>query len=66
MVEPRQNVLTDWVQVMGNQAEPDDNELVVITRGTARLAQYALRIKNAEDYYWNYGAAERELGAVLT
>lgn len=66
MVEPRQDLLTDWVQVMGDEARPDDNGLVVITRGTARLAQYALRIKNAaDDYSRNYGVAERELTAVL-
>lgn len=57
----------DWNKVMADcgGAHPDDNELVIITRGTARLAASTLRAQNAADFYHNYGAAEREVLAVL-
>lgn len=57
----------DWNKVMKDcgGAYPDDNGLVVLTRGTARLAASALRAQNASDYYHNYSAAEHEVLAVL-
>lgn len=42
-----------------------DNELVQITRETARLAMNALREQNANDYYRNFGAAQDEICNVL-
>lgn len=53
----------DWNKIMNGYggARPDANECVVVTRGTARLANSALRSQNAADYYHNYGAAEVEL-----
>lgn len=38
-----------------------DDELVVVTRETLRLARSALRMLNEEDYYFNNGTAEREI-----
>jgi hypothetical protein len=60
-------VMTDWNEVMAGYggARPDDNDLVQITRGTARLARAALHAQNETDYYHNYGAAERELLTAL-
>lgn len=53
----------DWVKIMKGCVfdHMDANELVQITRETARLAQSALREQNAHDFYHNNGAAEREL-----
>lgn len=57
----------DWVRLMADcgGVEMDANELVSVTRETARLAETALRAKNAEEYYHNYGAAEREIQRAL-
>jgi hypothetical protein len=58
--------MTDWNEVMQGYggARPDDNDMVRITRGTARLARAALHAQNETDYYHNFGAAERELTAL--
>lgn len=40
-------------------------ELLTVTRESLRLALNALRAQNAEDYYNNYGTAEREIAKVL-
>jgi hypothetical protein len=55
--------MTDWNDVMRGYggARPDDNDMVQITKGTARLARAALHEQNEFDYYHNFGAAEREL-----
>jgi hypothetical protein len=57
----------DWGRVYRGVAHtPDrDNDLIPVTRETLRLAMHALQKQNGEDYYHNYGAAERELYAVL-
>jgi hypothetical protein len=59
--------MTDWNEVMKEYggARPDDNDMVQITRGTARLARSALKAQNETDYYHNFGAAERELLTAL-
>jgi hypothetical protein len=59
--------MTDWNEVMRGcgGARPDDNDMVQITRGTARLARAALKAQNETDYYHNFGAAERELITAL-
>jgi hypothetical protein len=59
--------MTDWNEIMRGYggARPDDNDMVQITRGTARLARAALHLQNETDYYHNFGAAERELLAAL-
>jgi hypothetical protein len=46
-------------------ARADDNDMVQITKGTARLARAALHAQNETDYYHNFGAAERELLTAL-
>jgi hypothetical protein len=55
--------MTDWNEVMDGYggARPDDNDMVQITKGTARLARAAIHEQNEFDYYHNFGAAEREL-----
>lgn len=57
----------DWHKVYQGVAHQydRDNELVLVTRETLRLAKSALRKQNAEDYYHNYGAAEGECLSVL-
>lgn len=42
-----------------------DNELLLITRGSLKLARNALREQNTIDYYHNSGAAEREISRAL-
>ena len=60
-------ITPDWNQVMKDcgGADKRDNNLVQVTRGTAKLAASALRTQNAEDAYHNFMAAERELLGVL-
>lgn len=61
----------DWVEVYrvrGYECNvmPDiAGELLTVTRESLRLAAFALRAQNAEDYYDNYGTAEREINRVL-
>jgi hypothetical protein len=57
----------NWNQSMAGcgGAEPHDNEPVIITRGTARLALPAIEAELAADYYHNSRAAAEELRAVL-
>lgn len=59
----------DWCKIYAGTAghhQPDiDGGLVSVTRETCRLAMSALRQQNAQDYYHNYGAAERELHTIL-
>jgi hypothetical protein len=61
----------DWVEIYRVRpyecnVMPDiAGELLTVTRETLRLAQSALRKQNEEDYYHNYGAAEREIDRVL-
>lgn len=57
----------DWNKVMADcgGAHPDDNERVIITRGTARLAKSAIRQSQEEVAYHNFAHAERELDDVL-
>ena len=58
----------DWANLMREYggASPDAEELLSITRETARLAMSALRDRNATDYYHNNGAAEKELANALS
>lgn len=61
----------DWPEIYKGSAAyqscmPDvANALIPVTRETLRLALSALRAQNEQDYYHNYGAAERELHQVL-
>lgn len=57
----------DWNKIMAEcgGAQSDDNERVIITRGTARLAKSAIRHSQEEEYYHNFDHAERELIAAL-
>ena len=55
----------DWAKINGTYNRPDAEELVQVTRETARLALGCLQDQNAKDYYGNYGAAERELTHIL-
>ena len=57
----------DWYRLMKDcgGASTDSEELVSITRYSAQLALSALRKQNEEDYYHNYGAAEKELKNAL-
>lgn len=57
----------DWFKIMKGCTFDNlhANELVSVTKETARLALSALRQKNAEDYYHNNGAAAGELQRVL-
>lgn len=57
----------DWNKVMADcgGAHPNDNERVIITRGTARLAKSAIRQSQEETAYHNFAHAERELDDVL-
>lgn len=57
----------DWFKIMKGSTFDNlhANELVSVTKETARLALSALRQKNAEDYYHNNGAAAGELQRVL-
>lgn len=57
----------DWNKVMADcgGAHPDDNERVIITRGTARLAKSAIRQSQEEAAYHNFAHAEHELDDVL-
>lgn len=42
-----------------------DNDLILVTRETLRLALHALQRQNEQDYYHNYGAAANELYILL-
>lgn len=57
----------DWFKLMKGCCFDNmrANELVSITNETARCAMVALQKINAEDYYHNNGAAERELAKAL-
>lgn len=57
----------DWVNLMTGcgGVKMDANELVSVTRETARLAMSAIQKQNAEDYYHNFGAALHELRDAL-
>lgn len=60
----------DWFEVMKGCAFPVENhlhanELVSVTRETARLSLGALSNIMAQDYYHNHGAAAEELKHVL-
>jgi hypothetical protein len=57
----------DWDKVMADcgGAQLHDNERVIITRGTARLAKSAIRQSQEEEAYHNFAHAERELDDVL-
>jgi hypothetical protein len=57
----------NWINVYRETAHiyDRDNEMVYITRETARLAKSALDRQNESDYFHNYGAAARELSEVL-
>ena len=57
----------DWTDIYSGTAHlPDrDNELILVTRETLRLALNALRKMNEDDYYHNNGAAEREIMEAL-
>lgn len=59
--------MTDWNQVYRNVAHTydRDNELVSITRESARLALSAIKMFMETDVYHNYAAAEYELKKVL-
>lgn len=59
--------LPNWQKIYeGSVHTPDrDQELVPISRETARLARSAIRECQARDAYDNYSAAERELGDAL-
>ena len=55
----------DWRKVMRGSitgaADRRDNEMVAVTRGTLRMAESALRSRNALDYQNTSGAAEAEV-----
>lgn len=57
----------DWERVYNGCAHaPDrDQQLVTVTRETARLAHSALQEINAQDFYHNNGAAQNELNDAL-
>jgi hypothetical protein len=57
----------DWNKVMADcgSAHSDDNECVIVTRGTARLAKSAIRQSQKDVAYHNFAHAERELDDAL-
>lgn len=57
----------NWIEVYRNVAHTydRDDELVIVTRETLRLAASAIREANYRDYYHNFGAAEHEILEVL-
>lgn len=55
----------DWTRLMGEQNHPDAEELVTVTKETARLSLSALNAQNEQDAYHNYMAAAEELRHVV-
>lgn len=55
----------DWFKLDGGGEPMDANELVTVTRGTARRAMNALRAEMAQEYYHTTAAAARELSDAL-
>lgn len=57
----------NWHEVMKGcgGAAADDNDLIVVTRGTLKLSQSALRAQNEREAYHNYMAAEWEIKRTL-
>jgi hypothetical protein len=58
----------DWGEVYRETAHTDnrDNDLVIVTRETARLARSAIDTQQAQDGYHNFGAARQELDKALS
>lgn len=55
----------DWFKLDPSTQDMRANELVTITRGTAKVAIACCQMAMEQDYYHTTGAAERELRRVL-
>lgn len=55
----------DWAAVYGDTATTADNDLIVLTRESARLAESVLRTQLHVDAYHNFAAAHQEIVAAL-
>lgn len=55
----------DWAAVYGDTATTADNDLIVLTRESARLAENVMRTQLHVDAYHNFAAAHREIVAAL-
>lgn len=55
----------DWAAIYGIAAAPSDNDLIVLTRESARLAENVMRTQLHVDAYHNFAAAHREIVAAL-